>query len=225
MLQSSNLKNQEKKLNPEALTCKRLTAGVVFPPYPLQPVDVNRLYAIITERYPYQSLQHLPDGARMSNPDGDCFIQTTRIQVNENVMHFQSAKEKTMDLMEIIQDGLSIPQFMTFGVKLTSFLPLNSAPAASEFIESKMVPEVARNASILGEGRQGTGIRMVVHRDGGIHELKVEPFFNDLSQLYVELDVQYPAPFNDITLVEQRIGDAYDYLFGPVKEFIASFAR
>lgn len=209
-------------MNPDALTLRRLTAGIVFPPFNLDQVMVNRLYAEITERYPYQSLQHLPDGARMANPESDCFIQTSRIQINESVVHFQSALEKTMDLFEIIQNRLNIPQFMTFGVKLTAFLPMNEAPAATLFIENKMLPEVAKNAGILGDGRQGTGIRMILHREG-IHELKIEPFFGDLSQMYVELDVQHPTPFNDIKSAEDKIRDAYDYLFGPVKEFIASF--
>lgn len=209
-------------MNADALTLRRLTAGVIFPPYPLNPVDVNRLYADITEHYPYQSLQHLPDGARMFNPENDCFIQTSRIQVNENVVHFLPTKEKIIDLFEMIQNRLNIPQFMTFGIKLTAFLPMNEAPAAARFIEDRMLPEITKNAGILGEGRQGTGIRMIIHQDG-IHELKIEPFFGDLSQMYVELDVQHPAPFNDIKSVEPKIQAAYDYLFGPVKEFVASF--
>src|SRR3990172_10078928 len=100
-------------MNPELLTCRRLTAGVVYPPIGLQPVIVNRLYAAISERYPYQSLTHLPDGARMANPQSDCFIQQTRMQVNEEVMHFQTAKEKALDIFNTIQEHLEVPQFLT----------------------------------------------------------------------------------------------------------------
>ena len=53
-------------MNLELLTCRRLTAGLIYPPLSVQPADLNRLYVIITERYPYQSLQHLPDGIRSS---------------------------------------------------------------------------------------------------------------------------------------------------------------
>jgi len=210
-------------MNPELLTLRRLTAGVLFPPRALQPVEVNRIYAAITERFPYQSLQHLPDGARMANPEGDCFIQHGRIQINESVMHFQATKEKCMELFEIVQDHLKIPQFMTFGIKLTAFLPMNEAPRAAQFVEEKMLTSLSDKLSLLGEGRQGIGIRIVLHREG-IHELKVEPFFNDLSQVYVELDVQHPTPFNDILSVERKMDAAYDYLFGQIRDFLMAFA-
>lgn len=209
-------------MNSEQLTLRRLTTGVVYPPMAFQPVDVNRIYASITERYPYQTLQHLPDGARMASPEGDVFIQQTRVQINESVVHFQSAKEKCMDLFETVQNHLHVPQFMTFGVKLTAFLPMNEAPRAAQFVEQKMLPGIADKLEILGEGRQGVGIRIVTHRES-IQELKIEPFFGDLSQLYVELDVQHPTPFNDICSVELLMGDAYSYLFGEVKDFLAAF--
>lgn len=209
-------------MNPELLTLQRLTAGLLFPPRGIQPVEINRIYASITEHYPYQSLQHLPDGARMANPDSDCFIQQTRIQINETVMHFQAAKEKCMDLFGIIQSHLDIPQFMTFGIKLTAFLPMNEAPRAAQFVENRMLPNVADKLNILGNGRQGVGLRMVFHREA-VYELKIEPFFGDLSQLYVELDVQHPNAFNGLLSVEPRMDSAYNYLFGEVREFLSSF--
>lgn len=210
-------------MNPELLTLQRLTAGMLYPPRVVQPVEINRIYAAITERYPYQSLQHLPDGARMANPDGDCFIQQTRVQINETVRHFQSAKEKCLDLFEIVHSHLNIPQFMTFGVKLTASLPMNEAPRAAQFVENNMLPGLTENLGILGGGRQGVGIRMVFHRDA-VYELKIEPFFSDLSQLYVELDVQHPTPFNDISIIECKMDSAYRYLFGEVRDFLNSFA-
>lgn len=210
-------------MNPELLTLRRMTVGVLFPPRQMHPVEVNRIYATITERYPYQSLQHLPDGARMANPDSDCFIQTNRIQINETVMHFQAAKEKCLDILKIAQNQLNVPQFMTFGIKLTSFLPMNEAPRAAQFIEEKMLSGMKDKLSILGDGRQGEGIRIVLHKNG-IYELKIEPFFGDLSQIYVELDIQHPEPFLEITSVESKIDGAYNYLFGEVLDFLNSFA-
>lgn len=210
-------------MNPELLTCRRMTAGVVFPPIGLQPVVVNRIYAAISERYPYQSLTHLPDGARMANPENDCFIQQTRIQVNEEVMHFPAVKEKTLDLFRTIQDQLAIPQFMTFGIKLVAFANLGNPGAAVEFVEQGILANLGGKFAILGEGRQGTGLRTVLHRDG-VYELKVEPFFNDTSQLYVELDVQHPTPFSDLEGLEVKFDAAYNYLFGEVKTFLGQFS-
>lgn len=206
-------------MNVELLTCRRMTAGIVYPPYQLQPPQVNHLYAEITERYPFQSLQHLPDGARMANPNGDFYIQATRMQINDAVDYFQSSKEKAIDLFRITQNRLKIPQFVTFGVKLTAFLPLEKGPNAAQLIEQSALGSIKDNLELLGPGRQGVGLRMVLHQDG-VHELKIEPFFGDLNQLYVELDVQHPAPFNDISVVEPKMDAAYDYLFREVKGFL-----
>ena len=114
-----------------------------------------------------------------------------------------------------------IQQFLTFGVKLTSFLPLFEPNASAEFLESRALAIRPDQWDLLGPGRKGTGLRIVLHQDG-VHELRIEPFFNDLSQLYVELDVQHPQPFSGLEGVEAKMDAAYDYMFGKVKDFLAS---
>jgi hypothetical protein len=196
-----------------------MTVGVVYPPFALQQPLVNRIYAEITERYPFQTLQHLPDGARMANPTGDFFIQATRMQVNDSVDYFQSSKERAIDLFRLAQDKLKVPQFATFGTKLTAFLPLQDGPNAAELIETAALGSIKDNLELLGPGRQGVGLRVVLHQDG-VHELKIEPFFGNLTQLYVELDVQHPTPFTDLNMIEPWMDAAYDYLFREAKGFI-----
>jgi len=204
----------------ELLTCRRMTVGVVYAPIPLQPQQVNHIYAEITERYPFQTMQHLPDGGRMANPNGDFFIQTTRMQINDNVDYFQSSKERAIDLFRIAQGRLQIRQFATFGIKLTAFLPIEEGDEnASILVEDAALKSIKDNLDLLGPGRKGTGLRFVLHQDG-VHELKIEPFFSDLSQLYVELDIQHPQPFTDFSMIESRMEAAYDYLFREVAGFL-----
>ena len=208
-------------MNPELLTCRRMTAGLLYPPLAIQSVDLNRLYAMITERYPYQTLQHLPDGIRMANPDSDCFVQQTRVQINENVMYFQASKEKCMDIFGLVTEKLAVQQFLTFGIKLTCFLPMSKPNDAAEFLESTALTIKPDQWELLGPGRKGAGLRVVLHQNG-VHELKIEPFFNDLTQLYVELDVQHPEPFSGLDSIEARMDSAYDFLFTNVKAFLGS---
>ncbi len=214
--------NSRRAINPELMTCQRLTTGLLYPPLSLQGVNLNRLYAIITERFPYQTLQHLPDGVRMANPQDDCFVQQTRVQVNENVVHFQASKEKCLEIFGLVRERLNIQQFLTFGVKLTAFLPLTAPDAAAQFVESRALAVSDEQWELLGPGRKGTGLRVVLHQNG-IHELKIEPFFKDTSQLYVELDVQHPDPFTGLDGVEGKMDEAYNFVFGPLKDFLASF--
>jgi hypothetical protein len=148
-------------------------------------------------------------------------VQQNRIQVNENVVHFQASKEKVLEIFKISREWLSIQQFLTFGVKLTAFLPFDGPGEAVRFIEGKLLAVSDAQWQILGDGRKGTGLRIVLHQEG-IHELKIEPFFNDPSQLYIELDVQHPQPFNDLSGIEEKMDAVYSYIFGPVKEFLVS---
>lgn len=208
-------------MNPELLTCRRLTAGLLYQPMQIQPVDLNRLYVEITERYPYQSLQHLPDGIRMSNAENDCFIQAGRVQVNEEVMYFPAAKEKCIDIFQMVHKKLNIQQYLTFGVKLTAFLPMDSPRAAAEFIESNVLKVQSDEWDLLGPDRKGTGLRIVIHQQG-IHDIKIEPFFNDLSQLYVELDIQHPQPISGLECVEEHMDAAYEFMFTNIKNFLGS---
>jgi hypothetical protein len=203
----------------ELLSVRRLTAGIVYPPYQLNQQQVNRIYAEITDRYPFQTLQHLPDGARMANPNGDFFIQTTRMQVNDSVDYFQTSKERALDLFKLTQERLQIPQFLTFGVKLTAFLPVEGDKDAADAIENAVFSHIQDELELLGPGRRGVGMRLVLHQDG-VYELKIEPFFSDTSQLYVELDVQHPSPFDDLAVLEPRMDAAYNYIFNEVSDFL-----
>ena len=203
----------------ELLSCRRLTAGVVYQPIQLQQQQVNRIYADVTERHPFQTLQHLPDGARMANSSGDFFIQTTRMQINDNVDYFQSSKEKTIDLFRAAQTGFLSRSFMTFGIKLTAFLPTDKGVSSAELVENSALKAIKDNIELLGPGRKGVGLRFVLHQDG-VHELKIEPFFSDPTQLYIELDVQHPNPFNDLDVIESKMNAAYDYLFREVQGFL-----
>lgn len=208
-------------MNPELLTCRRLTAGLLYPPIQPQPSEMSRLYADLTETYPYQTLQHLPDGIRMANPDGDCLVQLNRTQVNDNVMYFQASKEKCMNIFSNISTRFSIQQYLSFGVKLLAFLPMSSSDSASEFLKSKAFALGNEKWDVLGPGRKGAGMRIVLQQDG-IIDLRIEPFFNDLSELYVELDIQHPEPFNDLGQVSRWMDETYDYTFQNVKSFLAS---
>lgn len=157
----------------------------------------------------------------MANADGDCFIQVNRMQINENVMYFQATKAKYMEMFRLLEDDLGVQQFLTFGVKLTAMLPFEEPGGAASFFESKVFNVGGRQWDLLGNGRQGAGMRIVLHQDG-VRDLRIEPLFNDTSQLYVELDTQYGEPFTGLSDIDARLEDAYTFMFSNVKDFIGS---
>lgn len=212
-------------LDVELLNCRRMTVGMFFPARQFQPAEMNRLYATVTDSHPYQSLQHLPDGIRMANQENDCILQggmppnPGRIQINENNMfHFQPAKEKALDIFEIISNSLAVSQFLAFGVKLTAFLPTEPGQAG-QVLENSLFAGMAPILNQLGSGRQGTGLRVVLNNNG-THDLRIEPLFSDMSQLYIELDVQYPEPFNGLEAIENKMEHAYHYMVNDVSNLL-----
>ena len=155
--------------NTELMNCRRLTTGMLMPTRQFQPGELNRLYATVTEQFPFQNLQHLPDGIRMANQDNDCIIQggqapqPGRLQINDgNIFHFEAAKRKALEMFGLISDQLNIQQFLTFGVKLTAFLPTDDQNAA-QILEQSVFSGFLDQLDALGQGRQGTGLRVVIH--------------------------------------------------------------
>jgi len=218
-----NLTRKE-DMNLELLTCCRITAGLLYPPIPVQPADLSQLYADMTQKYPYQTLQHLPDGVRMANPEGECLVQIGRLQVNENVMYFQASKEKCVDIFRMVADRFNIQQFLNFGVKLTAFLPIDMPGGAPAFMEQGGFRLSQGDWRLLGPGLQGAGMRVVLHQDG-IVDLRIEPYFNNPSELYVELDMQHVEPFGSLENVDVWMQNAYDYMFGSVKDFLSAMSK
>jgi hypothetical protein len=160
----------------------------------------------------------------MGNPDSECLVQLGRMQINENVMYFEASKEKCVDLFTRVSERFNIQQFMTFGIKLTAFLPMDSPNGASEFLQEFAFGLGQREWSLLGPGSRGAGMRVVLHQDG-IVDVKIEPFFNEPSQLYVEVDVQHPEPFSTLANVGPWMDQAYQFLFGNVKDFLIAMSR
>jgi hypothetical protein len=55
-----------------------------------------------------------------------------------------------------------------------------------------------------------------------VYDLRIEPYFMDLSQLYIELDVNSHQPFATVEEIGPQMGRAYDYLLSDVREFLGS---
>ena len=214
-------------MNLELMAARRITAGLVYPPRPLQKAQLTSLYSQITSRYEFAQFQLLPDGARLGHGDqSECLIQAGpqggRIQVNENIStHFEMSKQKAADLFQMIATGLQVEQYIAFGVKIIASCPTDESGDAGKLIERGFLKLSEADFAPLGSGKRGTGIRINLHRDG-VYDIRIEPLFRDTRFLHVELDVQFAEPFVGLDTVEPRMDTAYGFLFGELKEFMAS---
>ncbi|MGQ9697699.1 MAG: hypothetical protein ACUVRO_06860, partial [Armatimonadota bacterium] len=149
--------------------------------------------------------------------------QNTRTQVHEAVAtHFQMAKERAQQIFETVMGQLHVTQFQVFGVKLIAFQPTNGSAAA--LLEDRLLAATPEQLAILGGGRRGTGFRFNFLKDNANYDLRIEPYFADLSHIFVELDVNYHVPMLSLQEMGPRMDRVYEYLLGEVRQFLASLA-
>lgn len=210
-------------MNVEQFTCRRLTAALLYPPISLSRQDLALLFAAFSERFEVSSFQYLPDGARFSQGDTEIFVQGGRAQVSLGfTSHFPGLRDRVTDAFRLVAERYSIREFLAFGVKLVAFQPVEGSAAA--LLEGSLLAIEPERLTLLGPGRAGTGFRFNFQRDA-LYDLRIEPYFMDLSQIYIELDVNFQPPIASLEEVGRHMGRAYDYLLGDVREFLSGLER
>ncbi|MEI6916312.1 MAG: hypothetical protein WCL39_14350 [Armatimonadota bacterium] len=216
-------------MNTELLNVTRMTAGMLYPGRAFQQADLNQLYASVTQKFPFQNLQQLPNGIRMANNDNDLILQGNQppqpglLQVNfGSMLHFEVAKEQSLQVFEIVADELGIQAFFGFGIKLTGFLPAPDEKTAKQILEDSVFSGFKNGLNQLGDSRLGTGFRVLFNK--GINttfDLKIEPFFQDVKLLFIEVDAQFQSEFNGIDPIEERMDNAYRFLNEDVRSVLS----
>lgn len=217
-------------LDHKLLREERIIAGFFVQPqrYPPGPFDRSRLamvYSKVTQKYNYPNFNQLPNGAVMLEPATQSHVQLQEllVQVNERIeIHFDAAQEKVLDVFEIVTRHFGLDTFHSFGVRLMAGWPVSGDNQASRFLEDKYFKISETSFAILGSGRDASGMRFHFNRGDSIYDLHIEPQFQDLSKLWIELDIQYPGAFKGLKEIGPRMKAAYDYLVNEVKDFLQS---
>jgi len=217
-------------LESELLREERLVAGFFVQPrkYPPGPFDRSKLallYSKVTQKYHYPNFNLLPNGAVMLQPATQSHVQLQEllVQVNEAIeIHFDPAKDKILDIFRIIIEHFELDTLANIGVKLIARCPVLGEHQASNFLEGKYLKISEASFGILGAGRIATGLRFHFKRGNSEYDLRVEPHLQDLSKLWIEVDIQYPGLFKGLKEIGPQIQAAYDYLTGEVKNFLES---
>ena len=207
-------------MNLELLTCQRLTAALLYPPISPSRNDLALFFSALSQRFDVSSLTYLPDGARLSQGDTEILVQQSRTQVTMSFStHFQGLRDQVIEVFRLVVEQFNIRSFSAFGVKLIAFQPTEESSA--DILERNLLAASPERLAQLGPGRTGTGFRFNFRREA-IYDLRIEPYFLDLNQLYIELDINLPQAFSSLDEMTPCLGRAYDYLLGDVREFLAS---
>lgn len=217
-------------LETKLLREERLIAGFFvqprsYPPGPFGQGQLALLYSKVSEKYNYPTFNQLPNGAVMLQPTTQSHVQLQEllVQVNEAIeMHFDATKDKILYIFRIIADHFQLDTFANLGVKLIASWPVSGEHAASSFLEGKYLKISETSFGILGSGRDATGLRFHFNRGSSLYDLRIEPNLQDLSKLWIEVDIQYPGVFKELKEVGAQIKAAYDYLTADVKRFLES---
>lgn len=184
-------------LQPEtnAIQLSRLTAGVIFPPAQIDRQGLANFYAQASTVFEFSTFNILPNGGRMAVGDDDLIIEPARAQVNMTLgAPFEAVVQRAMAQFDAVRQFLNIKQFQAFGVKILGTFPMGE-PSAT-FLENRLIRNDAP-LDRLGLGRVGTGFRFNFQRDG-VWDVRLEPLFKDVSQIYVEVDAQKTDAFTDL---------------------------
>jgi hypothetical protein len=214
-------------LNTRLMREIRLILGVMpaparMPPEPFGKTQLTQLYSKINERYDYGNFNFLPDGARIAHRDNVILIQTGLIQFNEDIpVDFVPVKEKVIDLLNMITEHLRLKQFLTLGIKLICHLPVEGvATKSSGLLETKFLALNDSQLQLLGTDRLGTGFRFHFNTDESYWDLRIEPLFQDLTKLYIEIDKHYKRSFAGIDGIESRLQSVKDYISVEVRNLL-----
>lgn len=217
-------------LDHKLLREERLIAGFFvqprkYPPGPFSRGQLAMLYSKVTEKYNYPNFNQLGNGAVMLQPATQSHVQLQEllVQVNEAIeVHFNATREKVLDILEIVAQQFQLDTFANLGVKLIARWPVSGDRQASRFLEAKYLKISETSFGILGSGRDATGLRFHFNRGTSVYDLRIEPHLQDLSKLWIEIDIQYSGLFTGLKQVGPQIQRAYDYLTTEVRNFLES---
>jgi hypothetical protein len=217
-------------LDHKLLREERLIAGFFvqpqkYPPGPFERSQLAIVYSKITQKYDYSNFNLFPNGAVMVRPATQSHVQLQEllVQVNEAIeVHFDASKQKVLDILEIVTKHFQLDTFHHLGVKLIAAWPVSGDNQASKFLEEKYFKISETSFAILGPGRDISGMRFHFNRGSSLYDLRIEPQLQNLSRLWIELDIQYPTSFKGVKEVGPHMQTAYDYLFNEVKNFLES---
>ena len=207
---------------PTAITLRRLTAGILYQPVGVDRQSLANFYAQASTVFEFTGFNLLPDGGRMSlgaaGAEDDLIIQPTRAQVNMNLgAPWEAVVQRAMGQFDAVRQFLRLNQYVAFGVKIVGSFALGE-PSAS-FLEHRLIRSDAP-LDRLGLGRVGTGFRVNFRRDDNIWDIRMEPLFQDVSQIYVEVDAQKTQGFSDLRDAQSWLEGVERYINRELLDFL-----
>jgi len=216
-----------------------LISGLMIPPIAFRDkADLNEFYGEVSKSYEYDSISHLNPGARIVNQstNSEINILPNRVQIIEHIKNgfpFQTTKEKVSDIIRKVflkrfKNQIKPSVIIGYGMKMFANIDLQQGDNAGNDFLKNIVNLGPDRLRLLGETQKlATGLRFHFFRSNAQYDLRIEPLFQDLGHLFVDLDVQFPG--GPIDLIEQKFEDSIketkDYFTNDVGEFLEYWGK
>lgn len=207
---------------------KFFVAGLFMPP-PFPGTDtvtkdkLNRIWADVSNLFPYQGIQFAPgfDGAQLigAHPEEGVTIQPPLLQVRDLVdLAPEQSLDKARTVLKIIARHVGVAQFFNLGIKFVYHVPAPNGDAR-QFLHSFLLHEPDQLAILAQGGSLWAGGKYVIEHPDLTHTVVVEPFQADNRYVFIDLDTQWPGPFEP-DQVQERGTEALRFLQQGVRAFI-----
>lgn len=213
-------------MNPELLRSIYFGMEIVYPPLTsLDKQMLTELYGQVNQRYNYVSFTLLGNGAQFNENGGSfCRIMNDRIHLSEENLQadIQIYKEKAVDIIKTFQAKTKVPIFLMQSITLRALWPCGTDQNASEMIQERFLKIGPEDIEKLERPFAGVGLRLNSPTQENVFDIKIEPWFRDLKQIFIELRGEFPQPIQTLDIAEKRIDQVYQYLFHQISRFISA---
>lgn len=194
---------------------------------------INRIWSAVQQIYPYQSLQIDPTGRGAifigaSGPEDMALIQPPLIQVrsafDDTNMDCTQQAEKASEILRAILYQLSNNASINFGAKFTYWAPSPGGNAIN-FLRTELVKGEEDLRELAGGNADfQASVKYIIPAGAFFRTMVIEPLQTDHSQLFIEVDTQYPG-LVDVNRLKDQILEANGFITGQLDRFLESRAK
>lgn len=207
-------------------------ANVLLPVPTVTRDTINRIWSEVVRENPYQSLQFDPTGSGgifigEGGAEDVVIIQPPLVQVRALVASdprgIAGAAQKMGSIFKIALHHLSGSPPVNLGVKIIYHAPAPGHTAV-DFLRTELVKGDEDLRTLAGNMDCEASLKVVLKGPDRIYTLLVEPLQSDPSNLFLDLDAQFPGTV-DVGDIEQGILSVNEFLTTQVKGFIENRAK
>lgn len=169
----------------------------VLPSPPVGPYDPGALNALFTEvapRYGFRSLTHHEQGAVFEAPGQlEVRLEWGKLTFRQNLMAtpLSVCQDNLVDFAAMARARLPIPAFIGPQIQISALWVCVDEDAAT-FLARRSGAMERFPEGVLGPGT-ALGLRFIRHPSAGeVEDLRIEPFFQDPSHLFLSVECAYP---------------------------------